>query len=391
MYYIIHGKVITENQILDGFDLVLDQDRIVEIKPHDEIPKNVKVIDACGGFVCPGFIDIHSDYIEHMAAPRPTCMMDFNLSIHETEKELASHGITTIFHSLSLYKNWDFSHKPIRDPENVQRFVELITATHSRNHLIRHRFHARLEIDRIEELSRLKQYIQENKVHLISFMDHTPGQGQYQDLSVYRKTIQSYNAHLSDADIEKMIIKHQTKEHLSKEQLKEIAQEASLYNIAIASHDDDSIEKLEINQQIGVQISEFPTRLSIAKEAKKKGFFTLAGAPNILLGGSHSGNLSATEAILNDCIDILCSDYYPPALLHALFKMHKTFGTNLVDMIKMVTINPARAVKMDQDLGSIAEGKKADLLIIETIEDDFPVITSVFVDGCLVQKMNYRE
>jgi phosphonate metabolism protein PhnM len=317
--------------------------------------------------------------------------MDFNLSIHETEKELASHGITTIFHSLSLYKNWDFSHKPIRDPENVQRFVELITATHSRNHLIRHRFHARLEIDRIEELSRLKQYIQENKVHLISFMDHTPGQGQYQDLSVYRKTIQSYNAHLSDADIEKMIIKHQTKEHLSKEQLKEIAQEASLYNIAIASHDDDSIEKLEINQQIGVQISEFPTRLSIAKEAKKKGFFTLAGAPNILLGGSHSGNLSATEAILNDCIDILCSDYYPPALLHALFKMHKTFGTNLVDMIKMVTINPARAVKMDQDLGSIAEGKKADLLIIETIEDDFPVITSVFVDGCLVQKMNYRE
>jgi len=88
MYIITNGKIITENQILNGFDVFVEKDRIIEIKLHQALPDNVNIIDARKGFVCPGFIDIHSDYIEHMAAPRPTCMMDFNLSIHETEKEL---------------------------------------------------------------------------------------------------------------------------------------------------------------------------------------------------------------------------------------------------------------------------------------------------------------
>ena len=292
---------------------------------------------------------------------------------------------------MRLKKNWDFSHKPIRDPENVQRFVKLIADTHSKSHLIRHRFHARLEIDHLEEVGRLKQYMKEKKVHLISFMDHTPGQGQYADLKIYRDTIKSYNHHLSNEDIDQMIVKHKNKKRLGIVDLQEIAVEASRHHIAIASHDDDSIEKLEMNARIGVNISEFPTRLNIAQEAKKKGFFTLAGAPNILLGGSHSGNLSAAEAIQHDAIDILCSDYYPPSLLHAIFFMHKNYGTNLVDMMNMLTINPARAVKMGHELGSLSEGKKADLLVIEMIDDAFPVITTVMVDGDPVMRMNYRE
>ena len=391
MYLIKNGLIVTEKDILTGHDLIIQEDRIANIAVPSKTPKGYEIIDANGGFIVPGFIDIHSDYIEHVATPRPNCLMDFDLSIHEAEKELASHGITTIFHSLSLYKSWDFAHNPIRDPHNVRRFAEIIANTHDQSRLIRHRFHARLEIDNLDEIERLRQLIDEEKVHLISLMDHTPGQGQYKNLEVYRKTIKSYYNHLNNDDIDQMIVKHREKKLLSLDDLKELADYASNKNIAIASHDDDSIEKLQKNQYIGVAISEFPTTINVALEAKKMGFFTLGGAPNILLGGSHSGNLSAAEAIEHNALDILCSDYYPASLIHAIFKMNREHQTSLNKMFNMLTINPAKAVKMDQEIGSIKAGKKADLLIIELIKTDFPVISMVFVDGCPVQQMSYRQ
>ena len=116
---------------------------------------------------------------------------------------------------------------------------------------------------------------------------------------------------------------------------------------------------------------------------------TIAGAPNVLLGKSHAGNLSAAEAIQEKCIDILCSDYYPAAMLHAIFKLNENYGIDLCEAFKYVTINPAKAVKMENVIGSIKEGKKADILIIEKL-DEIPVITSVFVAGKLMSKINYR-
>lgn len=172
--------------------------------------------------------------------------------------------------------------------------------------------------------------------------------------------------------------------------MKEIAALAQEYQIAIASHDDDTLEKLELVHSFGTTISEFPITLEVANRARNLGMFTTAGAPNVLLGGSHSGNLGAAEAIQNQAIDILCSDYYPAAMLHAIFTLVNEYDMDLADMMKLVTLNPAKAVKMDHEIGSIREGKKADMLIIENISDDFPVITGVFVDGKLIQKTNYR-
>jgi alpha-D-ribose 1-methylphosphonate 5-triphosphate diphosphatase len=222
-------------------------------------------------------------------------------------------------------------------------------------------------------------------------MDHTPGQGQYRDLEVYRHTVRGYNdVSISDDEIDRIITKHMTKEKLAIDAMRDIAQVAMENNIAIASHDDDTIEKLELVKSFGAQISEFPITMEIAKKAKEQGMSTLAGAPNVLLGGSHSGNLSAAEAIQEGVIDILCSDYYPAAMLHAVFEMNKTYGQDLAEMFRLVTINPAKAVKLDHEIGSIKEGKKADLLILEKIQHDFPVITTVMVDGKLIQKTNYR-
>ena len=159
--------------------------------------------------------------------------------------------------------------------------------------------------------------------------------------------------------------------------------------IAVASHDDDTIEKLDVVQSFGATISEFPITLEVAKEAKKRGMYTVVGAPNILLGGSHSGNMSARDAIEAGCADILCSDYYPASLLHSVFKMEE-YGQKLEDMIAKVTIQPARAAQIDHICGSIEKNKKADLLIIMKLPNGLPAITHVFVDGQLTQRNHYR-
>lgn len=390
VYIIYNGKIITEKEIIEGHAVIVENDRIRAIVPEQEaLQSKGEKLDANGGYIAPGFIDIHSDYIESIVSPRPTSMMDMDISLREAEKILISHGITTMFHSLSFYKDDIFHSKPIRSPENAQKLVEAIGRTHTRPHLIRHRLHARFELDNIEQIDRLIENIKEDKVHLLSFMDHTPGQGQYRDLEVFRKTMKGYQD-ISDEEVSGVIVERQTREQMTLEKMAEVAQFAIEEGIAVASHDDDNIEKLQLIQSFGTTISEFPITLAVAKEAKRLGLRTIVGAPNVLLGGSHSGNLSAKEAIDTGVADILCSDYYPASLLHAVFDLHDKYGMDLGEMFQMVTLNPAKAVRMDDEIGSIKPGKKADLLVIEQLEDGYPTLTKTMVNGTLITTTNYR-
>ena len=389
MYLLTNGKIITEEGIIEGYDILIENDIIKKICKNGEVDSDeIEVINAYGGFISPGIIDIHADYIENMSSPRPTSIMDFNLSLRETEKVLINTGITTMYHSLSLYGKDIFENKPIRSDENVIKLIDTIENTQNKRHLIRHRFHARFEIDNVKGVERLKKYIRDGKINLLSFMDHTPGQGQYRNIETYRKTLKGYKD-VTDSEIDEMIEERQFKDTITSETIEEIAHMAKDRNISIASHDDDSFDKIDFIKRIGATISEFPITMDVAKYAREKGMFTIAGAPNVLLGKSHSGNLSASEAIKDNCIDILCSDYYPAAMLHSVFILNEKYNMDLCEMFKLITINPAKAVKIDNILGSIKEGKKADILIIEKLEE-LPVITSVFVDGKLMSKINYR-
>jgi len=391
VYLITNGQVVTETAILKNSEVLIEGEKIVGIynSGTTKISELDKVIDAEGGFIAPGFVDIHSDYIENMASPRPTSVLDFDISIRETEKILINQGITTMFHSLSFIGEDEFSVKPIRSPENVRALLEKIAQTHNRLHLIRHRFHARLEIDAIDDIEQIKRFIMAGKVQLLSFMDHSPGQGQYRNLEIYRKTLKGYKK-ITDKEIDKVIASRQGSEKMTLVMIQDIAELAHSQNIAIASHDDDTTEKIEFLKQFGATISEFPITIDVARAAKAAGMLTLVGAPNILLGGSHSGNMSAAQAIKEGVVDILCSDYYPAALLHAIFIMHEKYGQDLAKMFQLVTLNPAVAVKMNREIGSITSGKKADILIINKIEGGFPVITCVMVDGKVITQTNYR-
>lgn len=392
MKVIINSRIITPETILDGHEVVIERDRIarIQLQGSESHPAHATIIDAQGGWLSPGFIDIHSDYIEHMAAPRPTCLMDFDLAIHETERELITHGITTMFHSLSIIKSTEFPDKPIRDARNTGKFIALIERSHHSCHLIRHRFHARFEIDSIDRLEEIADYIRDRKVHLLSFMDHTPGQGQYRDLENYKATLKGYRS-VTDEEVDSIIEHSRNRPKITLEKIQELCKLAQEHGIAVASHDDDSVEKLHMVKSFGITISEFPVSLDIARQAHQMGLYTLAGAPNVLLGGSHNGNLAAADAVSLGCADILCSDYYPAALLHSVFHLHRRDGHRLADVIRLVTINPARAVGMDALYGSIEISKKADLLVIREGDGHLPVITDVLVDGVLSYQAHYRS
>ncbi len=389
MIAIRNGKLITPEGVLEGKALLIDGGRILAIVEDVANAKNV--IDARGRYVMPGMIDIHSDKIEQFIQPRPTAQMDFELALKECERELLLHGITTMYHSISLYQDEFFGKSPLRTKQSVMRLAELIAGIHARDHLIRHRFHLRIEIDNLEAYDIARAMIEAGKVHEISFMDHTPGQGQYRDMGIYLHTISQYHGReIEGLGAEGVMAYHRGKPTLSFEQLKELADLAHAHGVAVASHDDDVAEKLALNRALGVDISEFPILLDTAKAARAMGFYTVVGAPNILMGGSHSGNMSAAESICAGAADIICSDYYPPSMLHGVFGMARRHGVPLHEMVRRVTLNPARAVRIDADFGSLAAGKAADLIIVDEM-DGYPVVTDVLVDGLHVASVTYRR
>lgn len=384
-----NAKIVTPDEILEGKRVYIEDGRIQEIS--ERILEADRTIDAHGRYLMPGFMDVHSDRIEQFILPRPTAKMDFELALKECERELLHQGITAMYHSFSLYQNELLGKSPLRTLESVEKMAHLIQDIHDRNHLIHHRFHLRIEIDFMDAYSIAQEMIRKNLVNEISFMDHTPGQGQYRSLEVYTRTVQNYGGteskHMSMEEILQM---HQGKERFSMQQMRDLTEFAHSHGIAVASHDDDTVEKLVINEQIGVDISEFPINLETARAAREKGFYTVVGAPNILLGGSHSGNMSAADAILDGSADILCSDYFPPAILHGIFYMAEKHGCALPELVKKATLNPAKAMRLDHDYGSVEVGKKADLLIVEVL-DGYPVITHVLVDGRPTSRVEYRR
>ena len=389
MIAIKNGKIVCPDRIIENAVLLIEDSRIVDIT-EGEFSAD-RIVNAHGRYIIPGIIDIHSDKVENYVQPRPTSQMDFEFALKTCERDLLSTGITTMYHSLSLYKDDTFGVNPLRTRENVQKIADLIADIHNRYHLIHHRLHLRIEIDNLEAFDIVRDMIDQGKVHMISFMDHTPGQGQYNDLSRYHEALSKYgNREIDQAEFDQIVARQHSKEMLSLEQLQELTRLAHQRGIAVASHDDDTEQKMALNKEIGVDISEFPISLDAARHAKNHGLYTVVGAPNIIRGNSHSGNMSAAEAILQGNADIICSDYYPATMLESVFLMREKYDLSLTDMVNKVTLNPAKAARIDADYGSVEIGKKADLLIVEVL-DGYPVVTHSFVEGNPTLRVEYRR
>ncbi|MFE5323111.1 phosphonate metabolism protein PhnM [Paenibacillus sp. NPDC056579] len=378
------GRIVTPSGTIEQGTLVIENGTIIEISSSASTP-GPRDIDASGMLVLPGIIDTHSDAIEHEMQPRPSSLFPVEMSFHELERKLAGQGVTTIYHSLSMWD--DNSAKEVRRNQSVKQMIRTIRRLAAEDHLIRHKVHLRFEIVNLNAVPHIVEMLNNGELDQLSFMDHTPGQGQYRNLEVQKKFVMERQK-LTEEETLKVLEARRQQPKVSREDLQLVADLAGSLGVPLASHDDDSVEKLELVQSWRAAISEFPITMDVAKEAKQRGLHVVMGAPNVMLGRSHSNNLSALDAIKEGVVDILCSDYYPPAMIQAAFLLHNQ-GYELSYAMNMISLNPAKALGLDKRLGSLEEGKAADVLLTR-IHNGRPVIEKVWVEGQTVCQMDYR-
>jgi len=382
-----NANIVLPNEVLENASLTVEDDVISRI---DGDASGGYVIDANGAYLLPGMIDIHSDHIEQEMEPRAGSVMDISFALHEQERQLINNGITTIYQSLSLWKT-SGKQRASREVAFQEKVIgEIVNAAKSAR-LITHRLHLRFDILNLDIIPSLTDMLNKGYVSLLSFMDHTPGQGQYRDLEKHRAHIKSINPAVSDAEINERLEARMRVEKVPQEKLIDIARLAKSMGVSIASHDDDSSQKVDfVSGMLQATISEFPVELDVARYAKKSGMATLGGAANVMLGKSHSGNLSAAEGILDGSVTMMCSDYYPPSMLQAVFKLHREYGMPLHECAKLVTLTPAKAVGVDETVGSIEEGKQADLILVDA-SDEYPKLITAVTKGNVSSMLNYSK
>lgn len=378
-----NARMVLPDTVLDGH-LVVEQGRIRQILPAGrDVPQREGFahLDAEGRYLLPGLVDIHSDAIEKEVQPRPNTLFPMRMAMVELEKKLAAAGITTMFHSLSLGVGLS-----LRGEDKLLELIDEIVDYRRRRSMVRHLIHLRYELIHLEGVERVRELIGRGVVDLLSFMIHAPGRGQYNKPGSFEAYVMK-NQGVTRAeaeDIARSALERQAR--VRWDEVARIAAEAAQKGIAIASHDDDSPDVVDKNRQLGVTISEFPITLDVARYVRKLGMHVCVGAPNVIRGRSHDGNLSATAAIDDGSADLLCSDYHPPALLPAVFQLHDR-GMPLPEAVRMASLNPANAIGLGET-GAIREGYKADLLMIELTEG-YPVVRSTLVDGVVVYSTDY--
>lgn len=373
-YQIINAKVVTPDEILEDSTLTV-RDGLVDAIAQGQSAGTLPVIDARGQYLLPGFIDLHCDAVERGIEPRPGTFFPTDVALYELDKSLAACGVTTMFHSLSFAEN----EIGIRSNRMAASVLRTVNEMHN-NFRIKTKVHTRFEITDKTAVPVLKELIEEKQVSLFSFMDHSPGQGQFKTVTsfkdyygpVYKKTDAEMNALIAQ--------KLETRGGEAGEYIEELLALCNAHNVTVASHDDDSPEKIDWLKAQGIALSEFPINMETAHAASLRGVRTLLGSPNVFRGSSQSKNLSARDAIARGYGDILCSDYSPLTLVHAVFKLSELGIKTLPEAVGMTSLNPARAVGIDTRTGSIEVGKEADLVLVGNGQS-FPRIQKTFVKG----------
>lgn len=378
-YYLTNARIVLENDLLNAASLLMEDGQIVAIEPDSG--NGVKEINLQGKILMPGMIDLHCDALEKEVEPRPNVFFPLDFACAQADKRNAVAGITTVFHSLS-FANDELG---VRNNEMAANLARAIHDWQPHG-LVDNRVHCRYEITDEYALPVLKQLLNEQSMHLVSMMDHTPGQGQFKDLAAYRDYLT--RTYKKTADEVSVIIERKAEAAAGAyARMQSLAEVAHAVGIAVASHDDDSQERVTTMKGIGADISEFPINIEAAKAAKEAGMDTVFGAPNILRGKSQSGSMKAIDAIHAGLADCLCSDYSPAALIVSVMRVNELSSLDLPAAVRLVTANPAKAAKL-YDRGSIEVGKRADLIAVD-MPGGLPQVSHVWVNGCETFRAQY--
>ena len=293
------------------------------------------------------------------------------------DAQVAAAGITTVFDSLAL---GDVRGETDR-MKNRDRMVQAIChAVERRMTRIEHRLHLRCEIVADDAVDAVDRWIDLPLVGLLSINDHTPGQRQFLDpdkLKLYYTKKHGMSDQEFYSFTTEVMALHQKN---AARHRREIVARAQARAMPMASHDDATREHVEEAVRDGMTIAEFPTTREAARASRDAGLSILVGAPNLVLGGSHSGNIAAMDLVRAGQADILSSDYVPSSLIEAVFKLAASdAGINLAQAVRLAAVNPARAVGLG-DRGEIAPGRRGDLVRVRML-DDAPMVRAVWREG----------
>lgn len=333
-------------------------------------------LDLEGDWLLPGLVELHTDNLEGHVKPRPKVVWPMLPALLAHDAELMAAGITTVFDSLRLGDEDDDD----RCYTTLKESVEEIRAAEAAR-LLRsdHRIHIRLEICKAGVVDDFADFQDEPLLGMCSLMDHTPGQRQFANLEAYRTYYMGkmgFGEAEMDAYIDARLADHERWAGPNRTALADMIRESE---VALASHDDATEAHVLEAAELGLTISEFPTTLEAGRACRHHGLTTIGGAPNLVRGKSHSGNVAVSDLARHGLLDALASDYVPASLLLGVFRLHDDLGWDLSQAAAVASRNPARMVGLE-DRGDIVEGQRADLIWV-TRSHDLPVVRGVWRGG----------
>ncbi|MEL6778808.1 MAG: alpha-D-ribose 1-methylphosphonate 5-triphosphate diphosphatase [Cyanobacteria bacterium J06597_16] len=353
--------------------LVVESGRITDIQPGVVATGQ----DGQGEYLMPGLIELHTDNLERCLSPRPGVRWPIDAAATHHDRDLAAAGITTVCDAIAI---GDVTPSSLRMTE-FHSMIEAIEARQASGKFsVDHRLHLRCELAFEQVADRVGKYADHPLLSLISLMDHTPGQRQFTKMDKFREYYMGKHG-VTEAQIDDFIRDRlEAQKAYAETSRKSLVDLAETHNLAMASHDDATVEHVQQAIDEGVTISEFPTTLEAAKAAHANDLQVLMGAPNLVLGGSHSGNVSAMELAELDLVDLISSDYVPHSLLLSIFIIAAKTKKPIHEAMRPVTVNPARAIGLIGDRGTLELGKRADFLTVH-LENHIPRLTRVVSQG----------
>jgi alpha-D-ribose 1-methylphosphonate 5-triphosphate diphosphatase len=369
-----NARIVTGGEVVQG-SLLVRGGSIAAVHPGACFTGT----DLEGDYLMPGLIELHTDNFERHLMPRPKVRWPELPALFGHDAEVAAAGITTVFDALGVGEN-DFEGVRGRSMAGVLGAVEHAAG----NGLLRaeHRLHVRCELPAANARELFEPFVDHRLVGLISLMDHTPGQRQWEDIEQARIYYCGKKGWTEEGFRSSIASAREHQERYVVPQRRFFVDYARSRGIPLASHDDTLPEHVDQAHGEGVSISEFPTRIDAARAARGKQMSIVMGAPNVVRGGSHSGNVAAAELARLGLLDALSSDYVPASLLMAAFRLVDDAGFSLPQAVATVSLNPARAVGLD-DRGEIAAGLRADLVQVRKVGEQ-AVVRAVWREGLRV-------